>query len=176
LLEADNADRISDMLDDGLTQARKLARSLFPVRLEVDGLASALEEFADHIQDVTKLSCQFTCQGSLWIPDLAAGANLYRIAQEAVFNAVKHASARNIFIGLSAMNNQVILTVSDNGSGFLSVPKNSGGMGLHIMHYRARMIGASLDICPGPASGTTVVCSLANAITSQNQHADPFSR
>jgi two-component system CheB/CheR fusion protein len=104
------------------------------------------------------------------IHDLTVGANLYRIAQEAVFNAFKHAGAKNISIELSAMYNEVSLTVSDDGAGFSSTPKNKEGMGLHIMHYRARMIGATLQICPGTAGGTTVVCSIQNAATLESEH------
>jgi signal transduction histidine kinase len=171
LPETGDADQIADMLNDGLTQARKLARSFYPVRLEAEGLASALEEFADHVRDVTKLRCDFRCEGSPLLPDFTAGAHLYRIAQEAVSNAFKHACAKNICIVLSAVDNRVTLTVSDNGTGFSSVFKNSAGMGLHIMQYRARMIGASLDIGPGLAGGTTVVCSLKNILNPPCQHA-----
>jgi two-component system CheB/CheR fusion protein len=91
-----------------------------------------------------------------------AGNNLYRIAQEAITNALKHGHCKNISIGLGAVDEEVILTVKDDGVGFPDGREYSSGMGLHIMNYRAKMIGASLDIRRGAGGGTIVICSFHN--------------
>jgi signal transduction histidine kinase len=102
------------------------------------------------------------------IHDEVAGSNLYRIAQEAVNNAVKHGQAKNISIGLGAVEDEVTLTVKDDGIGFSDTSNASSGMGLHIMNYRAKMIGALLDIRRGAAGGTIVICSFHNETLQKN--------
>jgi signal transduction histidine kinase len=162
LAEAAQAETIAEMVNEGISQAQHLARGLYPVRLEVDGLASALEEFATMVQARNSVSCHVSCEEQVLIYDQVAGNNLYRIAQEAVNNAVKHGHCKNISIALGAVDDEVILTVKDDGVGFPDHLQSSGGMGLHIMNYRAKMIGASLDIRRGAGGGTIVLCSFHN--------------
>jgi signal transduction histidine kinase len=162
LPEAAQADTITEMINEGISQARHLARGLYPVRLEVEGLASAFEELAETTQLCNDVSCKFSCEEQILIYDTVAGNNLYRIAQEAVNNALKHGHCRNISIGLGAVDEEVILTIKDDGVGFPSSLEQSAGMGLHIMSYRAKMIGASLDIRRGAGGGTIVICSFHN--------------
>ncbi len=162
LPEAAQAGHISEMINDGITQARHLARGLYPVRLEMEGLASGLEELAETIQLHNSVTCHFSCEEHILIHDTVAGNNLYRIAQEAVNNALKHGHCKNISIGLGAVDEEVILTVKDDGSGFPENMESRSGMGLHIMNYRAKMIGASLDIRRGAGGGTIVICSFHN--------------
>jgi signal transduction histidine kinase len=162
LPEAAQAENIAEMINDGITQARHLARGLYPVRLEMEGLASGLEELAETTQRRNNVSCQFSCEEQIFIHDTVAGNNLYRIAQEAINNALKHGHGKNISIGLGAVDEEVILTVKDDGVGFPHGMDASAGMGLHIMNYRAKMIGASLDIRRGAGGGTIVLCSFHN--------------
>jgi len=161
LAEAAQAETIAEMVNEGISQARNLARGLYPVRLEVDGLASALEELAAAAQARNNVACHFGCDEQVLIHDEVAGNNLYRIAQEAVNNAIKHGRGKNISIGLGAVEDEVTLTVKDDGIGFPDTLKASG-MGLHIMNYRAKMIGAFLDIRRGAGGGTIVICSFHN--------------
>jgi two-component system CheB/CheR fusion protein len=84
--------------------------------------------------------------------------HLYHIAQEAVNNALKHGHAHNILIRLTAANEQGTLLIHDDGAGIIEDRGNSPGMGLHIMNYRAGMIGGTLEVTPGPVQGTTVIC------------------
>jgi signal transduction histidine kinase len=162
LAEAAHAEVIADMINEGISQARHLARGLYPVRLELDGLASALEELAETVQVRGQVACHFSVEEQVLIYDEVAGGNLYRIAQEAINNAVKHARCRHISIGLGAVDDEVILTIKDDGVGFASGAQSNSGMGLHIMNYRAKMIGASLDIRRGAGGGTIVLCSFHN--------------
>jgi signal transduction histidine kinase len=160
--EAIQAGHIAEMVNDGISQARHLARGFYPVRLEVEGLASALEELAETTQARDQVSCQFLCEEQILIHDTVAGNNLYRIAQEAINNALKHGHCKSISIGLGAVDEEVILTVKDDGVGFPDGKEVGPGMGLHIMNYRAKMIGASLDIRRGAGGGTIVICSFHN--------------
>jgi signal transduction histidine kinase len=162
LPEAAQAEIIAEMVNEGISQARDLARGLYPVRLEVDGLASALEELAATVQARNNITCHFSSEERVLIYDEVAGNNLYRIAQESVNNALKHGHCKNISIGLGAVDEEVILTVKDDGVGFPADLESSAGMGLNIMNYRAKMIGASLDIRRGAGGGTIVLCSFHN--------------
>jgi PAS domain S-box-containing protein len=170
LAEAAQAEAIVEMVNDGISEARNLARGLYPVRLEVDGLASALEELAAGTEARTGIVCRFSCDATLCIFDEVAGSNLYRIAQEAVNNAVKHADCHTISIGLGAVEEEVTLTIKDDGAGFGGAAGPGGGMGLSIMNYRAKMIGASLEIRPGAGGGTIVICSFHNEDVVEEQH------
>jgi len=162
LPEAGQAEHIIEMVNDAISQARHLARGLYPVRLEIEGLASGLEELAENTQARNAVTCQFSCEERILIHDTVAGNNLYRIAQEAITNALKHGHCNSISIGLGAVDEEVILTVKDDGVGFPEVMDHCTGMGLHIMNYRAKMIGASLDIRRGAGGGTIVICSFHN--------------
>jgi len=160
--EAGQAETITGMVNDGISQARHLARGLYPVRLEQEGLASAFEELAETTQICNSVSCKFSCEDQVLIYDTVAANNLYRIAQEAVNNALKHGHCKNISIGLGAVDDEVTMTIKDDGIGFPDDMPTSAGMGLHIMKYRAKMIGASLDIRPSAGGGTIVICSHHN--------------
>jgi signal transduction histidine kinase len=171
--ESAKVETIAEMINNSITQARQFARGLYPVRLEADGLTSALEELAITVQSRSKVRCRFAVDEPVFINDEVAAINLYRIAQEAVNNCVKHSRARNITIGLGAVEDEVTLTVKDDGIGFPEHLDRPQGMGLHIMNYRARMIGAALDIRRGARGGTIVICSYRNQNVIQNTHGHP---
>jgi signal transduction histidine kinase len=169
--EATQAEAIVEMVNEGISEARNLARGLYPVRLEVDGLASALEELAASVQARTGIICRFSCDEEVCIFDEVAGSNLYRIAQEAINNAVKHGGCGAISVGLGAVDDEVTMTVKDDGVGITDSAEIKGGMGLSIMNYRASLIGASLDIRRGAGGGTIVICSFHNAGALETEHA-----
>ncbi len=152
------ARRIARYLDEAITETRQLARGLFPVRLERDGLAPALEELAKATRNRFKVRCHFTATGLLiGVPGTTA-THLYRIAQEAVANAVKHSQSRNISICLRSREARLELKVTDDGRGLPVTRQEKAGLGLHIMDYRARTIGGSLRISRGRRAGTSVSC------------------
>ena len=138
------ASRISELLNVAVAQIRVLARGLQPVIPEPNGLMSALEGLAAHVSDLFKISCQFECPRPVLIENNATATHLYRIAQEAVTNAIKHGRARGIKIELSSTSKQVILTISDDGTGFKPGAKGENGLGLRIEPSR-RYIGCNLD-------------------------------
>jgi PAS domain S-box-containing protein len=164
--EARTAARIAACLDEAITDARQLSRGLFPVRLEKEGLPPALEELARTTRGRFKIRCRFKSHDGIALQDSTVATHLYRIAQEAVTNAVKHSQARTVAITLSAQANQLELKVEDNGRGLgRHRPKGAGGMGLHIMDYRARSIGGTLRLERRPRGGTTVRCCVPRALS-----------
>ena len=154
------ARQIAEFIDRAISQARNVARGLDPVKVATNGLMSALEELAATVQSLQRVPCVFRSDTPVLIDDHAAAIHLYRIAQEAVNNAVKHAKPTQIEIGLDSVEDQFILTIKDDGVGSRESPSRRDGMGLHTMNYRANMIVASLQVRRSPKSGTTVTCAL----------------
>ena len=158
---AKQAQRIADCLDQAITETRQLSRGLFPVRLETEGLPSALEELAKSACARFEIQCRFDSEGVVAVKNAVIATHLYRIAQEALTNAVKHSRARKLSIHLKAGANQLELRVEDDGAGLSPAKrKKATGMGLHIMAYRARAIGGTLHLGPGPRGGTVVSCCI----------------
>jgi PAS domain S-box-containing protein len=156
--EAGEARKITDLVNQANKQTRGVARGLFPVRLEENGLVSALEELAQGTGSFYQIQCEFHCNEPVVIRDPSVAFHIYYIAQEAILNAVKHARARRIEIGLAASGKDGwALMVRNNGAPF-SLPPKERGMGVRIMNYRARMIGGTLAIGEAPSGGTEVVC------------------
>lgn len=162
--EADEATRITALLNDAIEQVRRVTRGLHPVVDEPVGLMQALRELANTIQGLGTLACRFECPTPVPVPDPTTATHLYRIAQEAVQNAIRHAHATTIVIGLTCDDRSVVLSVVDDGQG-VQRPPSHRGMGLAIMDYRARTIGGHLKIGPGPQRGTAVTCILPRHIT-----------
>jgi PAS domain S-box-containing protein len=158
------ARRIAAVLDQTITESRQLSRGLFPVRLETEGLPSALEELATTTRHRFKLRCRFASKGTVAVENSSLATHLYRIAQEAVNNAIRHSRARTISIRLIGHADALELSVEDDGVGLASAQREqAAGMGLHIIEYRARTIGGTLNIGPGRPGGTIVSCCIPRA-------------
>jgi PAS domain S-box-containing protein len=157
---ARDAGRITELLNQTIGEAHGLAHGLSPINLEADGLMAALKDLAANIKSIYKISCRLVCPGPALIEDSAVAINLFRIAQEAVQNAIKHGKAARIVIRLTAKNGGVKLVVKDNGRGLPKHFMPRRGMGLKIMDYRASMVGAELQMCRGKTGGTVLTCSL----------------
>lgn len=172
--EADEAAELAELLDHAITQARDVARGLCGVQLEAGGLSTALDELARRVRSRHRIPCQFLDQTGAAIRGFEGITEVYRIAQEAVSNAVKHARARQITLTLAAANDQIELRVVDDGVGLPSGLEVGKGLGLPIMHYRARMLGAELRVGAGATGGTEVVCALKlPGLTSGIAHEQP---
>ncbi len=150
---------IGALLRRATVEARNVARGLHPVNLEAGGLPSALHELAFNVGSLFNVRCTFHSDGPVAVEDLATAVHAYRIAQEAVNNALKHSRADHVTIRLAETDGVVTLTVTDNGIGLTGESKDGKGMGMNIMEYRARMIGATLQLQPGAGGGTTVSLS-----------------
>ena len=158
LPEAADAQKIVDLVEDGISLARNLARGLNPVEMEAEGLMAAFQELAGNITAISRVSCIFERQSPVLIHDAATATHLYRIAQEAVSNAIRHGKAKRIGIALLERDGILTLTVEDDGIGLPDTWQNGRGMGTRIMSHRAAMIGGSLSIEPNATGGTLVRC------------------
>jgi two-component system, LuxR family, sensor kinase FixL len=160
LPEVRQMDRLLRLLDEAIGQTRSLARGLHPVKPEPNGLMAALHELALRTRKLFHVRCRFAWQQPVLIEDSTTATHLYRIAQEAVTNAIKHGKPSFIQISLTRTPERIILAVKDNGVGLPTRLWKQRGMGLRIMRYRAGTIGGSLAIQKEPGGGTTVVCSV----------------
>ena len=159
--EAAEADRIATLIARTIGQTRELARGLSPVELGADGLAASLRNLAASVHATYGIPCHAACDSSAKVEDHVASVHLYRIAQEALTNAARHASARAIGLRLEAAGPHVVLTVADDGVGLPATAPAHRGLGLRLMQYRARSIGATLAVRSGPDGGTAVQCAYA---------------
>jgi signal transduction histidine kinase len=157
--EAAEAARITELINDSIEQTRKVTRGLHPVPDEPTGLMLALRELSDLTGATGAPVCQFECPVPVPVADQAVAANLYRIAQEAVQNALRHAAARKIVMSLKLDEQSLQLKIIDDGSG-LPDQNTSRGMGLEIMRYRAASIGATLETRRNGERGTIIACTV----------------
>lgn len=164
--EVSTAHRVAEFLDRAITEARQLSRGLFPVRLEAEGLSSALEELANSTSERFGLNCRFAANEPGAVKSKPMATHLYRIAQEAVNNSVRHGKAKRIEIRLQSRGEQLELRIEDDGTGAeveTLAPGKLTGMGLYIMNYRARSIGGTLRLGRSRSGGTTVSCCVSLA-------------
>lgn len=157
-----NAERVAELgghVRAAIVQARQLAHGLSPVTLESEGLMSALQELANNSQKLFCVTCTFICDPPVLVHDQAVATHLYRIAQEAVSNAIKHGKARHVTLSLKNAGGRNVLMIKDDGVGLPRVLPTGKGMGLHIMQYRARMIGGAAMVERDLDGGTSVICS-----------------
>ncbi len=162
--EAPEAERIGVLVNEAITQTRSVARGLFPVHLEESGLVLALEDLAANATNLFKIKCDFAGDGPAPALENGVAAHLYYIAQEAVLNAVKHGKAAHVTLSLKHTGGRYELSIQDNGAGFDPGNGSSKGMGVRIMQYRARTIGATLDLKSAPGNGTRITCVFYPAI------------
>ena len=155
------AARIGELIRNATKHARSLARGLSPVEIEPNGLMAALNGLALNATNLFRVDCSFECPQPVLLENRTTATHLYRIAQEAIGNAMKHGQAKTIVISLKNLDGELILTVRDDGIGFSLDGRAMEGMGLRIMEYRADMIGAMLRIDSVKGEGTTVACRLA---------------
>jgi PAS domain S-box-containing protein len=158
--EADDAATLNDLLNQALTQTRKLARGLYPMELESQGLQAALQSLAANVEALYGVSCRLREHEAWHAFDHDVAVHLYRIVQEAVINAIKHGQAQHLEISLTERPDSVLLTVRDDGCGFPAAEKQTVGLGLQIMRYRASLLGGELAIQHAAKQGTLVTCQL----------------
>ena len=154
------AQHISQALRECITVTRSIAHGLAPVILKTEGLMGALEQLAQRTRVPGKLECRFVFRNPVALDDFQAAKQLYRIAQEAVNNALKHARTRRIRISLTHTKGKLRLQIKDEGRGLPKSRKSKSGMGMEVMHHRAHVIGATLEIDSKSGKGVSVTCTL----------------
>lgn len=155
---------VEEEINHVLEQVRAMAHGLNPANLVAHGLMGALAKLAQSVSSAFKLDCVFEPPAPMAIEDQEVALHLYRIAQEAVQNAVHHGKARQIIIRLEAHSGTAWLEVEDNGVGFspIAVP---AGMGLANLQARAKAIGGQLEIRRRHGGGTIVTCAWPPQLT-----------
>ncbi|MHA2288802.1 MAG: ATP-binding protein [Promethearchaeota archaeon] len=159
--ESSEAKEIEKLLNSAVEDTRNLARGLFPIDLEVGGIDAFTRELQQRIEEKYNVSFNIDIDESIKIEDILVYTQLYYITQEAVYNAAHHSGGKNIDISLKYdEDGHVVLSIMDDGIGMPDNLDEDKGIGLNIMKYRARMIGASLNVSSGDNGGTQVVCRL----------------
>ena len=157
-VEAEKARLISDSIQDVLDSFRRVLCGLSPVEIDDQGLQVALQRLCENIESAG-VACEFDCESDLSVEDNTMATQLYRIAQESLSNAMRHAKASRIRVKLRRKGNWITLSIIDDGIGFDAHEEVTRGMGLRILRHRSELIGGSLSIESSP-SGTTVTCEV----------------
>jgi PAS domain S-box-containing protein len=155
---AQDASRINTLVQEAMTHASDLAHDLATLDLQQKTLPQALNDLAAHAHELFGISCQFSHRGFVPALDANALTQLYKIAQEALTNAIKHGKAKHVRITLAAKDENLVLTIDNDGVPFPDLQGRSTGMGLRIMNYRANLISGVLQIRAKGSQGTLVTC------------------
>lgn len=155
---AERGEDLGQQLRDAIAEVRSLSHGLAPVALVDDGLMVALTSLAQSTSRGGTVRCVFDCAEPVHVTNAEIADHLYRIAQEAVNNALKHAAPSEIRIALECRDHALVLEVDDNGDGLSENPPPPDGIGLRVMRYRARLIEGDLEIGSPPAGGTRISC------------------
>jgi len=157
---SDDADSAVDLVSRAITQTSELAHGLSPIPKR-GRLSDALRQLGQQSEGLFGVRCDVSCLCAGLPPTLSetTATHLYRITQEAITNAVKHGKATQIEINCSTMQGRIELTIADNGIGIPADATERGGLGLHIMSYRARAVGGDLSVVPRAGGGTLVRCN-----------------
>jgi PAS domain S-box-containing protein len=157
---ASDAAHISKLLKQAIEETRRVSRGLSPVRPDPEGLRTALSELAAHTRAVFGVACGLFYPKPVLVEDATVANHLYRIAQEAVNNAIRHGHARRITIGLAQRRGEVALSIVDNGKGIGALSPKRKGLGLRVMQYRAGLLQGTFSVRRRPAGGTEVHCAV----------------
>ncbi len=150
--------KVAQLVENCVTELRDLARGLYPVELETDSLMRSLRDLASRTEKLYHVNCKFYCPSPILLTDNVAATHLYRITQEAISNAINHGGAKHLQLGLLASNGNIVLSVQDDGKGLGQEKRNSPGIGLQIMRFRARILDATLRLEDLP-EGALFTCS-----------------
>ena len=158
---AERIEKIGANVSEAIDRTRMLARGLSPVALEASGFVSALHELIDGIRQLFAIDCRFESKDDVAVHNTMVATHLYRIAQEAINNALKHGRPTQLLVALERRGDKATLTIHDNGVGFSIDKERSHGMGLRTIAYRAGMIGADVSVQSEPGQGTTLACTFS---------------
>jgi signal transduction histidine kinase len=158
--DAAEAKKVVGLIEQAIEQTRNLAKGLLLAEIERDGLVTALQDLAANIRAQPRVDCEFVCNAAFSLDESGTATHLYRIAEEATRNAIRHGRAGRLTLNLSIEGSVLVLSVVDNGSGLPEPASRGQGLGLRIMAHRAAMIGATLAVEAVKKGGTRVTCRL----------------
>lgn len=156
--DAARAGELVKLISRAIEETRQLSRGLHPVALDENGLMSALQSLALATEGLPGVTCVFECDQPVPVRNASMAVHLYRIAQEAVSNAIRHGQAKRIAISLTSTHSRATLSIVNDGRRFPKRLPRTRGMGLQVMGYRAEVIGGILNVRQGPIGGTQVTC------------------
>jgi PAS domain S-box-containing protein len=156
--EARDVSDLIDHLQETLTQTRALARGLSPVEIDPQGLPAALSALAEGVRQRSGVDCRLAVGPGVTVRDEILAVHLYRIAQEALHNALRHGQPHKIRVRLARDAEDLVLSVYDDGTGIQPVEERRAGLGLHVMRYRAGILRGQLTIETPKKGGTLVAC------------------
>lgn len=156
---AEEAAALVQHIQDAHAQVRRLSRGLMPVEVDSNGLAVALEDLADYVRNTHRIDCRMSSDSPIEVKDNDVATHLYRIAQEAIQNAIKHGQPEHIEIELCRQEGALLLAIHNDGR-VVDNPQAHAGAGLKILRYRAGILGGTLEFDSRPESGTTVTCTV----------------
>jgi signal transduction histidine kinase len=157
---ASGLEQVARMLREAIMQTRFLARGLVPLGSGPEALQIGLAELVARTHALGRVQCTFATSGSIRLPDAHVAGHLYRIVQEAINNAIKHAQARHVTISLRQEPGALTLEIADDGKGLPKSAAVESGLGLGVMQHRAKLIGAELTISSKRGQGVTIRCRL----------------
>ncbi len=156
--EYELASQLASGLHEALIQVRKLSRGLIPVQINAKGFMISLQEITETIERQSNISIKLQINDEVLLFDDATATHLYRIVQESLNNAIKHADASKVTVSLKSIQDYGVLEITDNGIGIpLNIP-DSSGLGLNIMKHRCGLFNGEITINPAGHQGTKVCC------------------
>ncbi|MDI1312870.1 ATP-binding protein, partial [Prosthecobacter sp.] len=151
---------IATLIRSATNDARDVARALHPMDVDASGLVASLRNLVSSYDVPGRVRCALFCHEAIPVRDNDVAMHLYRIVLEALVNASRHSQARHINVHLGVRQQDIILSITDDGVGLPPDHDQSAGIGLKLMRCRASSIGATLSITARPTGGTVVRCSL----------------
>lgn len=152
--------KIGELARDAIETCRRIAREHMAYSFIDGDLRESIEKFLAGVNQTTSLRCELRWATTVALPDRTVAYNLYCIAQEAITNAVRHSRGQRIQVQLSTQNDRVCLDVDDDGTGLRDDELRNGGVGLDTMRYRARALGARLELISLEPRGLRVRCEI----------------
>lgn len=156
--EHELASQLAAGLTEALAQVRALSRGMMPIQIYADGFMISLQEITESIQQQSNIPIKLKIDDVVLLFDDATATHLYRIVQESLNNAVKHADASQIDVSLKIDNDHGLLEIIDNGIGLPADLSDSSGLGLNIMKHRCGLFDGEITINPAGHQGTKVCC------------------
>lgn len=156
---AAKAQEVAQSISDAHQRLRSVVRGLMPpIEAGREGLITALRNLAEQYQNTSEVTCRFQCDPPVYVEDSMIALHLFRIAQEAVNNALRHGQPKLITVRLGRLAQHLELVVADDGRGLQEVPSGHAGIGLESVRQRVRLLGGECSIQSGEGGGTAVRC------------------